>query len=227
MKGFPLSKTLDLADLERFPTELALVDQHFHSASPQDPHRRWEYLMALRAWTVWRQQETAHREPAEQPWRVLDVGGAASPLARMFEAIGKVEVQVCDPLLNQAVEDWAAQAVRIKFDAIVSISTIEHVKDPVPFLAALAALLVPGGLLFLTTDYWDLRDPDTAHFHWMRERIYNKASWARVYQRYRTIGFQRLGRADSTYHGSHLYGSYTFASMALIKEGRLHDRSTS
>ncbi|MCZ6794819.1 MAG: class I SAM-dependent methyltransferase [Planctomycetota bacterium] len=40
-------------------------------------------------------------------------------------------------------------------DLITSVSVIEHSVPTQPFLAECARLLKPGGLLFVTTDYWD------------------------------------------------------------------------
>lgn len=37
------------------------------------------------------------------------------------------------------------------FDAVVSMDVVEHVEDPVPWLEEALRVLVPGGLLFLTT----------------------------------------------------------------------------
>jgi SAM-dependent methyltransferase len=38
-----------------------------------------------------------------------------------------------------------------QFDIITLIEVIEHITDPVPFLKSVAALLAPGGTLFVTT----------------------------------------------------------------------------
>jgi len=41
------------------------------------------------------------------------------------------------------------------FDVAISISTIEHGVDAESFLAEAHRILKPGGLLFITTDYWE------------------------------------------------------------------------
>jgi SAM-dependent methyltransferase len=46
-----------------------------------------------------------------------------------------------------------------RFAAAVSVSTIEHGVDKPAFLEEAARILKPGGLLFVTTDYWQERTP--------------------------------------------------------------------
>jgi 2-polyprenyl-6-hydroxyphenyl methylase / 3-demethylubiquinone-9 3-methyltransferase len=46
-------------------------------------------------------------------------------------------------------EDLVAEG--LQFQAITALEVIEHVPDPAAFLRSLAALLAPGGLLFLST----------------------------------------------------------------------------
>ncbi len=223
---FPLCKTADPADFARLPVEVDVVEHYGgNDLAAQDPMRRWEYAMALRAWAVWLAREDSRRTPDERPYRLLDVGGAGSPLTTIFNRMSPprfLEAQVCDPKLNHAVEHFAKGVAAGCFDAVFSISTIEHVKAPVPFIKALAHLTAPGGLCFLTSDYWNCTGPDQAHFHWMRERIYNRESWVELYKACHQAGFQRLTQADWTYHGDQLYGSYTMISMALVKEAPCH-----
>jgi len=50
---------------------------------------------------------------------------------------------------NGTAEELAAEGQ--KFPVITALEVIEHVAEPVEFLASLASLLAPGGLLFLST----------------------------------------------------------------------------
>lgn len=218
----PLTKTYDPADLTPLSAFVTLIKEHGgKDLAAQDPARVWEYAMALEAWNQWMLRPGSRRSAFQQPWRVLDVGGAGSPLAYILtKTLGEdhVSVTVCDPKLNVTVEQWAIGDGVQRVDAIFSISTIEHIPHPVRFIEALAALLVPGGLCFLTTDYWDNEGQDQAHFHWMRERIYNRQGWAMVARTAVQAGMARFGEQDDYFHGNQLYGSYTFASMALVKK---------
>jgi SAM-dependent methyltransferase len=202
----PLTKTLNPEkDYTTLAEECALVDAV--GVEGQHTHRRFEYALALHALA-------AHR-PADAAYHVLDVGGAGSPFSQIVDQLPWVACEVIDPKVNADIEGWPTAT---PVDAVISISTIEHVRHPTPFLRAIHRALKPGGLLFLTMDCWNCEGPDTAHFHWMRERIYNKASWQDL-AKHATLhlGFKRFGTADYTYHGNFVW-DYSFCSLALVKE---------
>jgi len=75
----------------------------------------------------------------------LDAAGAALAAARAHaEAEGlSIDYREGRP------EDLTAEGAQ--FDAVVALEVIEHVADRAAFLAALAAVLKPGGMLFLST----------------------------------------------------------------------------
>ena len=203
----PLTKTLHAEDYLILEPELRVVDTHFEAASPQHPQRRWEYAMALRAVSVW----------GGDGRRTMDVGGAGSPLYLMLEE-RDFHTVIVDPKVSHALQ--AAAEAKLTADFVTCISTIEHVEDFFPFLDGLAQVTKPGGVLFLTVDIWDPpveSTRDTAHFHWMRERIFTPKTWRMTAEQLKTKGFRFLGEQDWEYHGNQVY-NYSFASIALIKK---------
>lgn len=75
----------------------------------------------------------------------VDAAGEALAAAREHAAAGGLEIDYREG----GPEDIAAAGRR--FDAVVALEVIEHVEDRAAFLAALAALTKPGGLVFLST----------------------------------------------------------------------------
>ena len=217
MTPLALSKTLDPADFDQLTEELAIVDQHFTRDREQHPMRRWEYAMALRACTTW-YDVTAKRPQGP----VIDVGGAGSPFWRM---VNPYACTVIDP--DGGVD--LAEHLRLGgalASEVYCLSVLEHVEDLDRFLYHLSCLVAPGGLLFLTMDYREQEGPDTAHFHWMRKRIFAPSSYLGLVGDFPDAhgfldrDFQLLGGMDGRqpliYHGPQVY-DYTFASLALVK----------
>ena len=217
-----LSKTLDPADFAELQPELATVDRHFHSASPQHPMRRWEYAMALHALMT--------LEKTEVPDRLVDVGGAGSPFALMAEARGYI-VHLVDPMASYQKErvskctlaGYLTCLPRLA-QVVTCISVLEHIEDLEEFYYHLSCLVAPGGLLFLTMDYCDgfalakedFRVPDTYDLHWMRERIFNNFTLGQLVTQFYRRDFVLLGEVDYAWHGPQV-SDYTFASLALVK----------
>ena len=201
-----LSKTLDPTDFDLLVPELAIVDEGFTSETEQHPMRRWEYAMALRAVETW----------GREPHVAYDIGGAGSPFAQILSNQIGMNVRIIDPVLpgGRSVETFIGMNPAIA-DVVTCLSVLEHVDDLDRFLYHLGCLVAPGGLLFLTFDCWNQVGPDTAHFHWDRKRIFTPHDWEEIYKA--LFGFYWLGERDYEYHGNHLYGSYSFASLALIK----------
>jgi 2-polyprenyl-6-hydroxyphenyl methylase / 3-demethylubiquinone-9 3-methyltransferase len=98
--------------------------------------------------------------------RVLDMGCGAGLLAEPLARLGGTVTGVDAAHENVAVaQDHAAQSgltIRYrcgevdavegeKFDLITCLEVIEHVADPASFIAQLAGLLAPGGLMVVST----------------------------------------------------------------------------
>ena len=222
--ALPLSKTCNPADLAILPVEVErrkaprvppLLSEASYfppeSLNGQHPMRRWEYALALHAIRCWRVGA------GDNPHHLLDVGGAGSPFLDCLRTIyPATSLELVDPAVNHSIE---ASTIRDdSYDVLTCLSVLEHVPKPKPFLKACARHLRPGGLMVLTVDYWDCEGPDTAHFHWMRERIYNRRSLTDVMTYCReALGLRRFGGADWTYFGNHVY-DYSFASLVLRKD---------
>jgi hypothetical protein len=208
----PLTKTLELSDFDALAEELQIVDRHFTSASEQHPMRRWEYALALRA----------QRQMPYPAALVYDVGGAGSPFRYMADG----EIRVIDPNEpspnNYTLEQYVGGGTELG-SQMFCLSVLEHVDDLDHFLYLLSCLVAPGGLLFLTMDAWDRETADTAHFHWMRKRIFNFPNdIGDLLDDLQDYGFATFGEIDDVYHGHQLGAppnecSYTFASLCLRK----------
>jgi SAM-dependent methyltransferase len=208
--GIPLTKCMSGEDLSRLVEELAVVESLFHAESPQDPARKWEYSMALRA-------GKGLNGSGIYPHVALDVGGAGSPLVHMLTRAG-YSTHVVDPKVNRDLA--AAVAEGVQADFVTCISVIEHVEDLMQFVWELQQVVRSGGRLFLTCDIWDQDETakDTAQFHWMRERIFTPKTWQMVAEEFRKNGFEFYGGQEWEYRGEQLYGSYSFASLSLAKQ---------
>ncbi len=125
--------------------------------SHHDPQKNWDTFKCL-----------AHVLAATEPGaRVLDAGsGSWAVVLRWLHALGYRDLHACDqtglkkdilsPLgIAFTQQDLTAtNYADASFDAITSISVIEHNVPLERFLAEMRRILKPSGLLALSTDYW-------------------------------------------------------------------------
>jgi SAM-dependent methyltransferase len=215
------SKTLDIKDYDKMlePVHVdnvvgVLADTTYRF---EHTHRRWEYGIVLRALR------------ANKTTTVLDVGGGGSVFAPAASFLNMEVLQV-DPepygtwALAQArtlgfplpyiQKDFFEFDTRRRFDAVVSISTIEHVENDLAFFDKLLTFVRPGGLLALTVDFHPSREALVYPEHL---RTYNGDDLGDLYLRAEDFNFFGSER-DYTWRGADV-NTYTFASLILRRNG--------
>ena len=92
--------------------------------------------------------------------RILDVGCGAGTLATLVDSKKYLGVEIDEISLQKAKSTFPTHQFSRslpntgeKFDTVVSLAVIEHVKDPVSFLRELAEFLSDDGQLVITTPH--------------------------------------------------------------------------
>lgn len=134
--------------------------------APNGPMAPLHKMNPLRA--GWIEQRIRQRFPADLPGEILDIGCGAGLLsealaARGFPvlgldaaaaAIGAAEAHAAGrdlPLRYRAGRLEMLVAEGARFPVVTALELIEHIPDPARFLALLATVVAPGGLLFVST----------------------------------------------------------------------------
>ncbi len=84
---------------------------------------------------------------------VLAVGSFEDPVPICAQALGYDVVSI-DPAINYDLHTFRGVSAD-RFNAIISASVLEHVKDDDEFIADICQLLLPGGWAILTCDFRD------------------------------------------------------------------------
>jgi SAM-dependent methyltransferase len=120
-----------------------------------DPPKNWDHLAAL----------ASLLDHTEQSDGILDAGGAKySPLAEWLYIYGYRDLHVLNlgfegvskrgPIQYREGDITNSSYDAGRFDAITSLSVIEHDVDVNSFLQECSRLLKSGGYLVLSTDFW-------------------------------------------------------------------------
>lgn len=117
----------------------------------------------------------------EPPARVLEVGCGHGELTTAlavagYDAIG-IDPRAPDgPLFRRLV--LADVDERERFDALVAVHALHHIRDLDAALAKAATLLRDGGVLLVEEFGWDLLDGPTLEWFWEQQRAIAAASGA-------------------------------------------------
>jgi 2-polyprenyl-3-methyl-5-hydroxy-6-metoxy-1,4-benzoquinol methylase len=184
-------------------------------------HRAWEYGIVMQALLD------------KNCKNVADVGGGASVFAPAYILAGKHSVFQIDPGIEMHWLPDQSKALEIdlhyaatsldeyvavqkehslaKFDAVVSISTIEHVVNDKHFFNNLLKMVAPQGLLAITFDY----HPSGKQLVQGHLRTYNAKTIKELAADAVRKGFAVFGYGmDYTWRGPEVY-DYNFGSLIM------------
>src|SRR6266496_5179539 len=132
------------------------------------------------------------------------------------EAMQRAHYNVALPLYDLLLEDMTPHPqigwgdAMNKFDVTMCISTIEHVDDHDRALRELARITKPGGLIFITSDYFrDLAQWEASPSHHLQVTPYMEAF---VRQIPSMIDADFVGDTDLTYAGDFVH-TYSFVNI--------------
>lgn len=170
--------------------------------------------------------------------RVLDVGASLSCILRWLKRLGYDDLHACDVKdsgkkyyedlkVSFTVQDLTHTRYPDQhFDAITSISVIEHNVDLNQYLVEMKRLLRPGGLLISSTDYWSAPVDCTGIFpygeQWGQMKVFQPDELEGFVRLAESHGFAATGPLDlstreKAVRWERVDRDYTFAFIALRK----------
>jgi len=217
-----------VADLRAFEREMYL---------DRTPHREWH---EHRLWEYGSIMQQLQQLCVSSDCELIDVGAGASffdPfLARWYprlcctdsmkygDVTSMVEAQrarynVALPLYDLMLEDMSPRhdvgwgGATDKFDVTMCISTIEHVDDHDAAFRELVRITKPGGLIFITSDYFR----DAAQWEASPSRHLQVTPYMKEFVLDLTrFGVEFVGETDLDYRGDFVH-SYSFVNICLRK----------
>lgn len=109
------------------------------------------------------------------------------------------------------------------FDAITCLSVIEHGVPLEPYMAEMARLLKPGGVLVTSTDYWHEHVPTDGKVAWGAPvKVFEPADVRAMIAHGEQLGLRptgalELGCKDRVVHWKRMNLDYTFVVFTLVK----------
>ncbi len=163
----------------------------------------------------WAVQQLLSRTPEAHAWRIVEIGSGLGYLTNVLQRSGYtcIGLDISATAVDAATARFGAHYARQDvfdpdpefvgaFDLAILLETIEHVPDPLSFLAAVTRLVRDGGSVFLTTPSRDVH-PDGArwrtdlppvHLYWMTEHSVEELA-RRVGRRAELTDFTEFNRA--------------------------------
>lgn len=196
------------------------------------PHRFWEYASIMQQLMGLGVQADAE---------MIDVGAGASffdpYLALLYPnlcctdsmkygdvtpmvAAQRAHYGVALPLYDLLLEDMSPRPeigwgdAECKFDVTLCISTIEHVDDHDKAMCELIRITKPGGLIFITSDYFrDIPQWEASPSRHLQVTPYMEESVLAIPEEF---GLEFVGETDLGYRGDFVH-SYSFVNICLRK----------
>lgn len=215
------SKTLELEDYAYLPESKLIhkMKQRLDGVAGyrfEHPHRAWEYGIILNALVK------------NNSKCIIDVGGGGSLFAPLATSLG-IKVLQIDP---EDYSKWAGEQSAVlkeplpyllmdffeyqtdeEFDAVTSISVLEHIPNDIGFFQRLCAFVKPGGLLAMTVDF----HPSGAVRVDGHLRTYNNNSIENLISIAKEVGFELYGGTSKYNYQQEHVNNYTFASMIFSR----------
>lgn len=188
--------------------EALLAVQRQGLPAHESAQKNWDHYLLLRA---------IEKVPKDAP--ILDLGCGNGFTLKLLAAVGYQNLDGIDSILTSRlvigrwVWKWRNRTLRTpyrlhrgdftqmrfpdsSFDLAFSISVIEHGVRLAPFLEECFRVLKPGGLLYLTADYWDpkLQTNSTNHAFGRAWHIFSKEEIERLFFVAEKIGFQKVSK---------------------------------